>query len=140
MTLNFGRITQKRIGDRRVWVARTNAIGEVENAWLVGDALNPDRGLPQPEPECVEASIVPYTNWPPHTPPRPDVMVRGILHDARIAAQARGIVPTLEALEQIGEELLPLVVRRIAELSAPKRGGMAGAMNDRPRARWSTAN
>jgi hypothetical protein len=139
MTMNFGRITQKCIGGRRAWVARTNANGEVENAWLVREPANPDRGLPQVEPEPVDANVVAIANWQPQAPVRADVVVRGILHDAKLAAQGRGVVPTLEALEQIGEELLPLVVRRIAELSAPKRGIMVGAMSDRPRASLSTA-
>jgi hypothetical protein len=133
MTMNVGRITQKRIGDSQVWAAKTDASGKLENAWIVGAPHCSDRGLPQPEPECVQAIEAPVV------PVRADVLVRGILHDARIASQNRGDVPTLEALEQIGEELLPLVIRRIAELSAPGRGRVAGVKGGRASASWSAA-
>lgn len=126
MTMNFGRITRKCVDGRPVWAAKTHANGQVEPAWLVSGVANRERGLPRVESEqAEEASIEPV---------RADVLVRGILHDAKLASQAHGVVPTLEALQQIGEELLPMVMRRIVELSTCKRGIMVGTMSGRPRA------
>jgi hypothetical protein len=139
MTMNFGRITRKCSDGKPIWAAKTNANGEAEPAWLVCEPSNPDRGLPQVEPERVEASVVPVVEWQPHEPVRAELLIRGVLHDAKLASHSRGVVPTLEALEQIGQELLPMVMRRIAELSAPNRGLMIGAMSERARANSAMA-
>jgi hypothetical protein len=135
MTMNFGRITRKCVDGRPVWAAKTHANGQVEPAWLVSGPVNRDRGLPriesEPESEREEANIEPV---------RADVLIRGILHDAKLASQARGVVPTLEALEQIGKEMLPMVMRRIAELSGGKRGVAIAVKSERARASISAPN
>ncbi|MFV8752404.1 hypothetical protein ACNOYE_17805 [Nannocystaceae bacterium ST9] len=120
--MNVARIEHARGG----WQARA------ENAWLVHDDAR-ERGLPQrrmpasePIERACEAEVVRLADWQPSAT-RVDAMVRGLVHDARLAAQASGIVPTLELLEQVADELRPLVVQRIAELSSPHPSLLARA-------------
>jgi len=152
MSMNLARM-QKR--DAGVWVAKTNAQGQAEAAYRVGAPSTHARGLPQldrgaslehVEVEQVEPElgVLRIVDSRPESDARTNALVRGILHDARVAALAKGVVPTLEVIEQISDELLPLVVRRIVELSTPEGThsllGRVAAGTGRPRPNWSNAS
>ncbi len=78
-----------------------------------GPATTPN----QTEASAAEAEV------PADTQPRvlamANALVRGTIHDARSVSLAAGFIPTLETLERVGAELLPLALQRIAELSKP---------------------
>lgn len=136
LRLNLARLERKVIADAPVWTAKVDARARVEQAWLVrslGEFVPglPSRSRPQPQPRAT-AKLGPQRQLDlpglaarertsprdESTPPRSDLLVRGILFDAQLEARRQGHAPSLAALEQIGRELLPMVVRRIAELSA----------------------
>ncbi len=111
-------------------LAKTTLHGRVEDAWVIDGSLNHECGLAQfgmveGLAECEPANVVRIETRQPHSSARVDaqvgLLVRGMVHDARVAANAMGMVPTLEMLEQIADELRPQVMQRIAELSRTSR-------------------
>jgi hypothetical protein len=98
----------------------------------VMQAPSRERGLPQgrtPAPrsgfEVIEVtelpSSAPSVEPSPQTIALAEKLVRGTLLDARATVQERGLIPTRESIEQLGEELLPLVVERLYALASVDR-------------------
>ncbi len=141
---NLSRLTQKRVGDKVIWAAKVDKQGKSKDAYIVQSLATRERGLPdayaikddsglakpaakQPEAKAParQPKLAPVSNYQPQVIDLAKALVGGTREYARAASQATGIIPTMKAIEQVRDELLPLAMQRIAALSKahPQRKG-----------------
>ncbi len=128
---NLSRLTQKQVGGKTIWVAKTDKAGKAKDAYIVQALATRERGLPdaysikddsgvaKPEPAAAKPKRVakPETNFQPQVVALAKDLVGGTRDYARAAAQATGIIPTMDAIQQVRDDLLPLALYRIAAIS-----------------------
>jgi hypothetical protein len=138
---NLARLTQKQVGGKTIWAAKTDKKGKAKDAYIVQALATRERGLPdayaikddsgvikaKPKPKKVAAKqkrrAKPGKNYQPQVLALAKDLVGGTRDYARAASQATGIIPTMDAIAEVRDELLPLAMQRIATISKanPKR-------------------
>jgi hypothetical protein len=131
---NVSRLTQKQVGGKTIWAAKTDKAGKSKDAYIVQALATRERGLPdaysikddsgvsKPAAEKKAAAkpkraAKPGRNFQPQVVALAKDLVGGTRDYARAAAQATGIIPTMDAIAQVRDELLPLAMQRIAAIS-----------------------
>lgn len=131
LSKNLGRLTQTKVAGKVIWAARTDKQGKAQDAYIVQALATRERGLPdayaikddsglaKPEPSAKPArkpSASP-TNAQPQVVALAKALVGGTREYARAASAATGIIPTMAAITQVRDELLPLAMQRIAAIT-----------------------
>jgi hypothetical protein len=131
---NVSRLTQKQVGGKTIWAAKTDKAGKAKDAYIVQSLATRERGLPdaysikddsgvsKPVADKQAAAkpkraAKPGRNFQPQVVALAKDLVGGTRDYARAAAQATGIIPTMDAIAQVRDELLPLAMQRIAAIS-----------------------
>ncbi len=131
---NLGRLTQKQVGDKTIWVAKTDKSGKSKDAYIVQSLATRERGLPdayaikddsgvaakpaaKPSTAKPKRRAKPANNYQPQVVALAKDLVGGTRDYARAASQATGIIPTMDSIAQVRDEFLPLALERIAAIS-----------------------
>ena len=136
---NLARLTQKQVGSKTIWVAKTDKAGKAKDAYIVQSLATRERGLPDAygikdaagvvkakptgvaakaaKGRVVKAPAKPSKNFQPQVVKLATDLVGGTRDYARAAAQATGIIPTMDSVAEVRDELLPLALERIAALA-----------------------
>ncbi len=133
---NLARLTQKQVGGKTIWVAKTDKSGKAKDAYIVQSLATRERGLPDAysikDDSGVPAKPLatrktkaarskrrpkPASNHQPQVIALAKDLVGGTRDYARAASQATGIIPTMSSIAQVRDELLPLALERIAAVS-----------------------
>jgi hypothetical protein len=132
---NLSRLTQKQVGGKTIWVAKADKAGKAKDAYIVQSLATRERGLPDAYSIKDDSGVVkpvaaatqagpkpkraakPASNFQPQVVALAKDLVGGTRDYARAAAQATGIIPTMDAITQVRDELLPLAMQRIAAIS-----------------------
>lgn len=130
---NLGRLTQTQVGAKTIWVAKTDKSGKAKDAYIVQSLATRERGLPDAYAIKDDNGVAakPLATRTPAAKPKPKPsahhqpqvvalardLVGGTRDYARAAAAATGIIPTMGAVEQVRDELLPLALERIAAIA-----------------------
>ena len=143
-TKYLSRLTQKQVGSKTIWVAKTDKKGRAKDAYIVQSLATRERGLPDayaikddsgvakpapaanskpPKARTKKLAAKPAKNFQPQVVKLAKDLVGGTRDYARAASQATGIIPTMDSIAEVRDELLPLAMERIAEISNqnPKR-------------------
>lgn len=139
---NLGRLTQKTVAGKTIWAAKTGKDGKAKDAYIVQSLATRERGLPdayrikddsgvkkpakRKEPARKRAASKrrkPAERCQPQVRDLARDLVGGTREYARAAAAATGVIPTMDSIAEVRDELLPLAMQRIAELTKanPKR-------------------
>lgn len=130
---NTSRLVKKTIGGREIWAGKSGKDG-----YIVQRLATRERGLPDayaikddtgvekaPEPAAAAAVAKPAAAEAPKKPSKifqPQVLslardlVLGTRNYARAASAATGIIPTMDAIEEVRDELLPIALKEIARI------------------------
>ena len=131
---NVSRLTKQKLGDKVIWVAKTDSKGKAKDAYIVQSLATRERGLPdaygikddsgvkakakaddKPKPKKAKARVA--ANYQPQVVALARDLVGGTRDYARAASAATGIIPTMKAIEEVRDDLLPLAMERIADIS-----------------------
>lgn len=131
LSKNLGRLTQTKVAGTVIWAAKQDKQGKSQDAYIVQALATRERGLPdayaikddsglaKPEPAATPkrraAPAVPDAQ--PQVVALAKALVGGTREYARAASLATGIIPTMAAIAQVRDELLPLALQRIAEIT-----------------------
>lgn len=122
---NTSRLEQKDVGGVTLWAAKVGSNGKAKDGYLIQDLATRERGLPDAyrivddaslaKPVKVkkvkQASSVP--SYAPQEISLAKALVGGTQSYARAASEATGVVPTLDAINNVRDNLLPLALQRI---------------------------
>ena len=133
---NLSRLTQKQVGGKTIWVAKTDKQGKAKDAYIVQSLATRERGLPDAyaikddsgvaaKPAANDGAKKPAKtkkskvskNYQPQVVSLAKALVGGTQDYARAASAATGVIPTMGAIKEVREELLPLAMERIAALA-----------------------
>jgi len=133
---NLSRLTQTEVGGKTIWAAKIDSKGKAKDAYIVQSLATRERGLPdayaikddsgvaKPTPanktkakRTKKAKPKPSKNFQPEVVKLARDLVGGTQDYARAASQATGIIPTMDSVTEVRDELLPLAMERIAEIS-----------------------
>lgn len=134
LSKNLGRLTKTLIAGKTIWAAKADKQGKAQDAYIVQALATRERGLPDAYAIKDDCGLEPSKPAKPSTPSKraakptrdhqPQVvalakaLVGGTREYARAASQATGIIPTMAAIREVRDELLPIAMQRIAELSS----------------------
>jgi hypothetical protein len=127
---NTSRLVKKDIGGRQIWAGKAGKDG-----YIVQRLATRERGLPdayaikddtgvekKPEPAPVVKPVADAAPAKPLKTFQPQVvnlarsLVLGTLDYARAASAATGIIPTMDAIEEVRDELLPIALKQISRI------------------------
>jgi len=131
---NTRRLVKKMIGGREIWAGKSGKDG-----YIVQRLATRERGLPDaygikddtgveraPEPEDTpESPAITAATAEPAAPQKvyqPQVtalarsLVLGTVSYARAASAATGIIPTMDAIQEVRDQLLPIALKEIARI------------------------
>jgi len=130
---NLGRLTQKQVGSKVIWVAKADKQGKAKDAYIVQALATRERGLPDAyaikddaglalapapaKPAPAKRAAKPAAHYQAQVVALARDLVGGTRDYARAAAAATGVIPTMSSIEQVRDELLPLALERIAALA-----------------------
>ena len=131
---NLSRLTQKEVGGKTIWAAKVDKKGKAKDAYIVQSLATRERGLPDAYSIKDDTGVVkpkkvakkkttkkpkakPGKNFQPQVVKLARDLVGGTQDYARAASASTGIVPTMDSIAEVRDELLPLAMERIAEIS-----------------------
>jgi hypothetical protein len=134
LSKNLGRLTKKQVAGKTIWAAKTDKQGKSQDAYIVQALATRERGLPDAyaiKDDSGLAKPAAAANKPVAKKPKakstvqhqPQVialaksLVGGTREYARAASQATGIIPTMASITEVRDELLPLAMQRIAQIT-----------------------
>ncbi|KIG12968.1 hypothetical protein DB30_00852 [Enhygromyxa salina] len=133
---NLARLTQKQVGSKTIWVAKVDKSGKSKDAYIVQSLAARERGLPDAYSIKDDSGVVkakpaakraaakkarkpkPGKNFQPQVVALAKDLVGGTRDYARAAAQATGIIPTMDSITEVRDEFLPLAMQRIADVAS----------------------
>jgi hypothetical protein len=128
---NTSRMEQKDIGGTKVWVSATDKSGKSKDGYIVQSLATRERGLPDAygikddtgitaktpkkdaSPATKKTASASMQSFHPQEIALAQALVGGTVTYARAASAATGIVPTMDAITQVRDSLLPLALQRI---------------------------
>lgn len=130
---NIKRLTQSTIGGKKIWTAKTDKHGKVKDGYIVQSLAARERGLPdaysikddsgidkmikeaakKKGKKKITKSVKRYQS---QVVALANSLVGGTRDYARAAQQATGIIPTMDAIEQVRDEYIPLALERIQKI------------------------
>ena len=131
---NLSRLTKQQVGGKTIWVAKTDKAGKAKDAYIVQSLATRERGLPDAYSIKDDSGVAkppaaakpaakkkvkakPARNYQPQVVALAKDLVGGTKDYARAASAATGIIPTMDSIKQVRDELLPLAMQRIAAIS-----------------------
>lgn len=131
LSKNLGRLTQTKVAGKVIWAAKQDKQGKSQDAYIVQALATRERGLPDAyaikDDSGLAQGEAPAKPKRRAAPAKPDAqpqvvalaksLVGGTREYARAASLATGIIPTMAAITQVRDELLPLAMQRIAEIT-----------------------
>ncbi|NVB37695.1 hypothetical protein G6O69_07610 [Pseudenhygromyxa sp. WMMC2535] len=137
---NVSRLTQQEVGGKTIWAAKVDSKGKAKDAYIVQGLATRERGLPDAysikddsglEDKKAAAAAKkkaakktaskrkpkPGKNYQPQVLALANDLVGGTREYARAASAATGIIPTMKSITEVRDELLPLAMERIADIS-----------------------
>ncbi|MEL6344656.1 MAG: hypothetical protein AAFV53_16185 [Myxococcota bacterium] len=126
---NTKRLVKKSIGGRDIWAGKSGKDG-----YIVQKLATRERGLPdaysikdasgvkikaepkKPEAKKPDAPKKPKKTFQPQVVDLARSLVVGTQQYARAASEATGVIPTMEAIREVREELLPLALKEIGRI------------------------
>jgi hypothetical protein len=133
MSKNLGRLTQTKVGSKTIWAAKADKQGKSQDAYIVQALATRERGLPdayaikddsglaKPAAAASKPAAKPKSKQTSQHQPQvvalATSLVGGTREYARAASQATGVIPTMAAITEVRDELLPLAMQRIAQIS-----------------------
>jgi hypothetical protein len=127
---NLARLEQKDMGGATIWVSKTTKAGKSKDGYIVQSLATRERGLPdaynikddsgidtatkpKPKKAARKASSRPTQSFHPQEVSLAQALVGGTVSYARAASEATGVVPTMDAINQVRDQLLPSALKRI---------------------------
>jgi hypothetical protein len=128
---NLARLEKKDIGGTTIWASKVDKRGKSKDGYIVQSLATRERGLPdayiikddsgvqkdptapKKTPARKKASSLKSLDFQPQVVALAQSLVGGTKSYARAASEATGIVPTMEAIIQVRDKLLPLALKRI---------------------------
>lgn len=131
LSKNLGRLTKTQVAGKTIWAAKADKQGKSQDAYIVQALATRERGLPDAyaikddsglaKPAAAKPAAKPKakpaSNHQPQVVALAKTLVGGTRDYARAASQATGIIPTMAAVTEVRDELLPLAMQRIAQIS-----------------------
>lgn len=124
---NVKRLEQKQVAGVTVWAAKEDKKGKVKDGYIVQSLATRERGLPDAytikDAEGISTPKITKKvqrtssrNFHPATMKLAADLVGGVQTYARAQAAATGITPTMGAIQQVRDDLIPAAGQRIAAL------------------------
>ena len=121
---NTSRLEKRKIAGVEVWAAKTDKKGEAKSGYLVLSLATREKGLPdalkikegevpKPEKKVKKAAIAPAKHFQRQVVELAQALVGGTQSYTRALSEASGVVPTLEAIIQVRDALIPAALKRI---------------------------
>ncbi|MFV8749005.1 hypothetical protein ACNOYE_00480 [Nannocystaceae bacterium ST9] len=133
LSKNLGRLTKTALAGKTIWAAKTDKQGKAQDAYIVQALATRERGLPDayaikddsglskpaaaPSKPIGKRASKPSREFQPQVVELAKALVGGTRDYARAASQASGIIPTMAAITEVRDELLPLAMQRIADIT-----------------------
>ncbi len=134
---NLGRLTKTTVAGKPIWAAKSDKQGKAQDAYIVQALATRERGLPDayaikddsglskpkpaessaPKPERKPSRIARTADAQPQVLELAKALVGGTREYARAASEASGIIPTMAAVGEVRDQLLPIAMQRIAEIT-----------------------
>jgi len=126
---NTARLERKDLGGTTIWVSKTDKDGKSKDGYIVQSLATRERGLPdaytikddsgvvaspvQPQKTARKAPSIVTERFHSAEVSLAQALVGGTVSYARAASAATGVVPTMDAINKVRDDLLPLALQRI---------------------------
>lgn len=131
---NTKRLEKKEVNGVTLWVAKTDKRGKVKSGYLVQSLATRERGLPdaykivddsgvekkdssdKKDKSRKKRSTKKLPDYQPQVIQLVQSLVGGTRSYTRSAVEATGVTPTMDAIEKVRDDLLPLALQRIKKV------------------------
>jgi len=129
---NSSRLQEKEVSGVIIWVSKIDKNGKAKDGYIVQSLATRERGLPdaytikdnsglekkasEKTPEKKKVVLSPSKDFHPQVVALAQDLVGGTKSYARAASEASGVVPTMESITKVRDQLIPIAMERIGIL------------------------